>query len=157
MNVLLLEDRGAATLYVVQWLESQGHKVLLAFNPNDAKSYWAKRDVTMIECIILDLNLPTDGLSKEQKERSVGGLLSGWVWLYEVVLAEAPQMRHRTIIYSDYIATLKDNVTEDKYKSITLIPKRRRSSSAREVAARIRQIGRMSSRSNSSRPLETSL
>lgn len=143
MNILLVEDRGAASYYVVEWLKKEGHVVLDAFNPNDAKSRWDKRREVSIHCILLDLNLATDGLSKEQKARSVGGLLSGWVWLHDVVLAEAPEMRQCTIIYSDYIPTLRENVLEEDYKDIILIPKRRRSSSAREVTARIREVARM--------------
>jgi len=143
MNVLLLEDRGAASYYVVEWLKKEGHTVFDEFNVNDAQSRWEKRNEVPIHCIILDLNLPTDGLRGEQREKSAGGLLSGWVWLHDVVLTEAPEMRQRTIIYSDYISTLKERVSEEEFKEITLIPKRRRSSSAREVAARIREIARM--------------
>lgn len=146
MNVLLLEDRGAATFYVVEWLKKELHTVLDAFNANDAQSRWDNRNKVPIHCIILDLNLPTDGLSDSQRERSVGGLLSGWIWLHDVVLSEAPEMRQRTIIYSDYIPTLRQNVPEEEHREITLIPKRRRSSSAREVAARVREIAQMKSR-----------
>ena len=119
MNVLLLEDRGAAAFFVEQWLRQNGHNVLSAFNPNDAHSHWSKREEVPIHCIILDLNLPTDGLSDSQRERTVGGLLSGWVWLHDVALADAAEMRQRTIIYSDYIPTLRQNVPEEKYKEIT--------------------------------------
>lgn len=143
MNVLLVEDRGAAAYYVVEWLKKEGHLVLDACNPNDAQSHWNKRKDVPIHCILLDLNLPTDGLTEEQRERSVGGLLSGWVWFRDVVFAEAPEMRPLTIIYSDYIPTLKDNVPATEYDGITLIPKRRRSSSAREVSARIQEITRV--------------
>lgn len=154
MNILLVENRGAALYYVVEWLKKEGHVVLDAFNPNDAQSRWDKRKEAPIHCILLDLNLPTDGLSNKQRERSAGGFLSGWVWLHDVVLREAPEMRQRTTIYSDYIPTLKENVPEEEYKDIKLIPKRRRSSSARDVTARVREIARMTPGKNSSQSLE---
>lgn len=143
MNVLLLEDRGAAAFYVVEWLRKERHTVLEAFNLNDAQSHWGQRDKVPIDCIILDLSLPTDGLSDKQRERSEGGLLSGWIWLNDKVLLELPEMRQRTIIYSDYIPTLRRNIAQERYKDIRLIPKRRRSRSAEEVAAHIREIARM--------------
>lgn len=145
MNILLVEDQGAATFYVVEWVKKEGHVVLNAFNLNDAQTHWSKRDEVPVHCIILDLNMTTDGLSEEQRARSVDTLLSGWVWLHDVVLPEAPEMRQRTIIYSGYIPTLKENVPEEEYRGIILIPKRRHSSSAREMTAHIREIARMTS------------
>lgn len=143
MNILLVEDRGAAAFYIVESLKKEGHVVLDAFNPGDAQSIWDNREIVPIHCIILDLHMTTDGLSEEQKAKSVDGFLSGWVWLCDSVLSEVPEMRERTIIYSDYLPTLKENVLEEEYRGIRLIPKRRRNSSAREVAARIQEIARM--------------
>jgi len=154
MNVLVLEDRGASAYYVLGWLRENGHRVLDAFNPNDAQSHWDKRDKVPLDCILLDLNTPTDGLSEEQKTRTEGGLLSGWVWLYDSVLRETPEMRQRIIIYSDYTATLKENVPESEYGDIARIPKRQRSSSAREVVARIHEIAQMTRETSNELPSE---
>ena len=145
MNVLLLEDRGAAAYYVTRWLSDNGHTVLDAFNPADATSHWQQRHVVPIHCVILDLYLPSDGLSEEQMETSEGGFLNGWVWLRDVVLTAEPSMRNKVIIYSDYIHVLTEcgTIPEDDYKGILLIPKRKRSSSAEVIVKRLREIARL--------------
>ena len=143
MNVLFLEDRGSTVFFVEQWLKENGHNVLSAFNPNDAQVHWSKRDEVPIHCIILDLQVLTAGLTSKQKKRSFGGTLSGWIWLRDKVLTEVPEMRQRTIIYSDYIHALCERVPEDEYRGITIVPKTQRSSAAEEVAAHIREIARM--------------
>jgi len=145
MNVLFFEDRGAASYYVDEWLKTRGHNVLPAFNPNDAQSHWETRDKVPIHCIILDLHTPTDGLTEEQRGRSEGGLICAWIWLYDNVLSVAPGMRERTIIYSDYIPALRKSLGEEvdeQLKDITTIPKRQRSSSAKDVTNRIIEIAK---------------
>ena len=93
MNVLLVEDQGAAAYYIVKWLEEEGHVVLMASNLNVAQDYWDNRSEVQIHCIILDLNMSPDGLTNKQKQRSEGGLLSGWVWLHDCVLSDEPEAR----------------------------------------------------------------
>ncbi len=143
MNVLLVEDRGASEYYVSEWLRQEGHTVFDAFNPADAQSIWEERENVPIHCIILDLNMPSDGLTMDQKNRSEGGVLCGWVWLEDNVLSVAPQMRNHIIIYSDYIPILKDKIASERYKDISLFSKRRRSGSAKEVTARIHKIDQL--------------
>ena len=143
MNVLLLDDRGSTTYFVERWLKENGHTVLSAFNPNDAQDHWNKRAKIPVHCIILDLQTPTNGLSDEQKKRTVGVTLAGWVWLHDNVLTEMPEMRQRTIIYSDYSYILCENVPEDEYRGITIVPKKQRQSAAEYVVARFQEIARM--------------
>ena len=92
MNILFLEDRGASESPVNDWLQEEGHHVLDAFNPADAQSIWDNRTVLPIDCIIVDLNMPADGLTDGQKERSHGGVLSGWVWLKDICVPITPVM-----------------------------------------------------------------
>lgn len=143
MNVLFLEDRGATAYFVERWLRENGHHVLSAFNPNDAHSHWSKRDEVPIHCIILDLQIPTNGLSDEQKETAFGGTLAGWVWLRDNVLTEAPEMRQGIIIYSSYADVLRERVKKEEYRGITIVPKKQRSSAAEVVVARVREIARI--------------
>jgi CheY-like chemotaxis protein len=143
MNVLYLEDRGATAYNVECWLNTSGHTALGAYNLQDAQSYWRRRKETPIDCIILDLQVPMDGLTSEQQVEADGGTLAGWVWLRDYVLAEAPEMRQRTIIYSDYIAVLREKVPEEQYRGIKLVSKRQRGNSADVVIASIREIARI--------------
>ena len=143
MNILFLEDRGATAYNVESWLETNGHNVLSAFNPNDAQSHWARREQVPVHCILLDLQVPMDGFIDKQKADADGGTLTGWVWLRDNVFAEAPEMRQRTIIYSDYVAVLREKVPEEQYRDIKIVSKRQRGSSADLVIASIREIARM--------------
>lgn len=143
MNVLFLEDRGSTAYYVERTLETNGHTVLSAFNPNDAQSYWERRIHVPVHCILLDLLMSMEGLTNKQKADAQGGTLAGWVWLRDNVLAEAPEMRQRTIIYSDYVAVLQEKVPEEQYRGIKMFSKKQRGSSADVVMAGIQEIARM--------------
>ena len=143
MNILFLEDRGATAYNVNRWIDANGHTVLKAFNPNDAQNHWVRRAETRVDCIILDLQTSMDGLTVVQKAEAEGGTLAGWVWLRDNVLAVVPEMRQRTIIYSDYVAVLQEKVPKDQYKGIKVIPKRKRTSSADEVVASLREIDKI--------------
>jgi hypothetical protein len=146
MNVLFLEDRGASAYNVERWLGLNGHNVLGAFNYNDAQGHWRRREMVPVHCIILDLQISMDGLSNEQKGDAEGGTLAGWVWLRDNVLADAPEMRRRTIIYSDYVGVLREKVPEEQYCAITVVSKRGRGGGADRVIGSIQKIEAMVSR-----------
>jgi hypothetical protein len=148
MNILLLEDRGDVSYYLKQALEDSGHTVFDAFSPRDATPFWENRDTVPIHCIILDLNLPPDGLSDEEKRSSRGGLISGWLWLKNYVLNESPEIISRTIVYSDYLNEVEAVVPAAEYKAIVRIPKKGRSSPAEEVMRHVRRIAAISGSSS---------
>ena len=151
MNILVLEDRGSAIHFFLRWLKAEGHNVLGrmgqgAFNINDANAIWNRRDEVPIHCMIIDLDVPRDGLSDQQEAElarvpeGVGSRLTGWIWLRDTVLRDAPEMRDQTIIYSDYIELMVQFVPEREYYGITLTRKRARGSSADVVVNRIQAI-----------------
>jgi CheY-like chemotaxis protein len=140
VNILLLEDRGESEINVKKWLQQELHEVFDAFNPADAQSIWDDPTIEGIDCIILDLSMPADGLTTAQKDQTMGGVLCGWVWLKDSVLETTPEMKNRTIIYSDYIDIFKKNVSQKEYAGIAMFPKRHRGGSAANVAERVRQI-----------------
>lgn len=110
-----------------------------AFNINDANAIWNRRDEVPIHCMIIDLDVPKDGLSDEQKTNldqmhdGAGSRLAGWIWLRDTVLRDAPEMRDRIIIYSDYIDLMHQYVPEKDNYAITVMPKNARSSPDRIV------------------------
>jgi CheY-like chemotaxis protein len=142
MNILIIEDRGSVKVYLVEELQDAGHTVLDAYNANDAQSYWNERATRPIHCIILDLNMPPDGLSEEGRRRSELGLLSGWVWLSERVLRDHPDMRRRVIILSDYLEDFRKLVHNDEYAGIRLVAKRGAVSPIEQVIQHLDEIGR---------------
>jgi len=140
MNVLLLEDRGSASFLLEEWLHQHRHSVLPAFNPADAQTVWGRRAIVPVDCILLDLFVPMDGLGPEEQEKAEGGFLSGWVWLEGSVLATEPGMRDRVIVYSEYIAILTAHVPAERYRGIPLVSKRRRSGSSAEIVTHFERI-----------------
>jgi hypothetical protein len=144
MNILVIEDRGAVSFYLAEALQAEGHVVLEAYNTNDAQAHWDHRETTPIDCMIVDLQMPQDGLTEAEKEESRGGLLTGWLWLRGHVLPNVPaEYRSRVIICSDYLGNLREFVRADEYRGIRLVPKRAPSGSAGEVLKRVREISGM--------------
>jgi len=140
MNVLFLEDRGATAYHVTRWMTENGHTVFDAYNPADAQSYWEKRAEVPVHCVILDLQTPMDGLTDDQKMEAEGGTLAGWIWYRDNVLSEVPEMRQRTIIYSDFVPVLVAKRPEEEFRGIKVISKRQRTSAADEVVAALKGI-----------------
>ena len=135
MKILVLDDRGSVNVHVAGMLEDEGHIVIRAFNCNDAESYWKKCD-----CLIVDLNLPTDGLSEDQIVHTRGGLLTGWVWLKTHVLSHKPEIAERTIIFSEYIANLREVVSTTEIGDVILISKRSPGSSVEKLLRSVKSI-----------------
>lgn len=137
MNVLILEDRGSVAENLKNSLELEGCKVFNAPNVWAATEIW---DENRIDCIILDLNMSPEGMTEEQIEETELGLLTGWIWLRDHVLKSHPDMKERTIIYSEYTHFLEDLKRADKMlQKITAIAKREEDG-ARKLLARVNEI-----------------
>ena len=79
------------------------------------------------------MNLPPDGLSTEQISRTRGGLLTGWIWLSESIFPSDHSMKKRTIIYTDYMRALKENVSDADLEEIYVVPKKGSQSPAQRI------------------------
>jgi CheY-like chemotaxis protein len=126
MNILLVEDRGAVAYYLRDALEGAGHQVFLAPNISRAKEYWDKGG---IDCIVLDLNMSPDGLTEAEVRDTLGGVLTGWIWLKNYVLAKDSSMKSRTIILTAYLPRLKEKLraegSEGLLDQLIVMPKHR--------------------------------
>jgi CheY-like chemotaxis protein len=122
MHILILEDRGDSVKYLIRYLEKK-HKVYTAVTINQAKDFWRKRETNPIDCIIIDLNMPSRGLSKIQKKKTIGGLLSGWRWVCQDVFSQEPDFRQHIIIYSDYIEEFEHYVPPSERKGVYIVSK----------------------------------
>ena len=143
MNILVVEDRGAVSCYLSEALQAEGHVVLEAYNINNAQAHWDHKETTPIDCMVVDLHIPPDGLTEMEKEESCGGVLTGWLWLRGYVLPNVPaDYRGRVIICSDYLRDFRDLVPADQYRGVRLVPKRAPSGSAAEVLEHLADIAR---------------
>ena len=144
MNILLVEDSGATSSRLAEALDGEHHTVLEAFNINDARAHWDNRETTPIHCIIVDLNMPTDGLTQKQEKESHGGLLTGWLWLRDSVLPHVlAEDRQRVMICSGFVPDFKGLVPAHEYQGIFVVDKRAPSGYAAKVLERVRAIGRL--------------
>lgn len=144
MNILVLENRGSVSYYMVEALRAQ-HEVFDAQSITDAQSYLESE---RIDCFIIDLNMDPYGLEDDEIAETRDGLLTGWIWLREYVYKENPSLKSQTIIYTEYLPDLKANVPFEELKGIFLVPKRGTTGVARQVrntvdtiARRLRQKG----------------
>jgi hypothetical protein len=121
VKILFFEDKGSVNTYVTEALERNGHQVFCAFNVNDAQSHWEDQ---AIDAIILDLSVDPEGLTESQLEQTEGGLLTGWIWLRDNVLADHPDFSARTIIFTEYGDDLIRAVPPSGPEGVTMIWKR---------------------------------
>lgn len=143
MKILVLEDKGSTSIYMEDALRNAGHDVESASRVSDAQDIWADGD---IQCIVADLNLPSDGLTDAQKTQTKGGLLTGWIWLANYVFSENPAFRERTIIYSEYLADLRNSIGEAQRRGVRLVSKRSTASAPQTVLKHLREIAHMGTR-----------
>jgi hypothetical protein len=78
-----------------------------------------------IKGIILDLNIPTKGFEKkEQRERAIGGKLTGWVWYIDNVVRgpnKRDDFQKNTLIYSGFIGSLMGNISDEEISILNKI------------------------------------
>lgn len=137
MNILFLEDRGSISKHIVKLLRKRGHKVFHAFDVLDARSHWEQHQIA---CLIVDLNMDPQGLTDEQVDETLGGLLTGWIWLRDYVFTEKPLMKNRTIIYTDYMTRLQERVPSAQLEGVILVPKRGSTHPTQEVLNHVDRI-----------------
>lgn len=137
MRILVLED-SAVGEYMAEELTRRGHRVYLARDASGADRVIAANGVA---CLIVDLNLPTTGLTKDERNATHGAILTGWVWLQRVLGAH-PALAERTIIYSNYLDELRAHVT-DLPAGLTLLPKRGTPSSVAVLLDQVHVISQL--------------
>lgn len=137
MNILVFENRGSVVKYLREALGKLGHDVFHAFSVYDAQSFWKDE---RIDCLLVDLNIDPEGLEDDEIKETLGGLLTGWIWLREHVYKKDDAMKRRTIIYTEYSESLTENVSSEELDGIYLVPKRGSASSAQQVIKHVETI-----------------
>jgi len=137
MKILVLEDRGSVISQVAATLRDRDHLVSDVLSINDAKEEWDNHK-NEIDCLIVDLNMRNDGLTEEEASMTKGGLLTGWVWLKNYVYKDRPDLKTRTIIYTEYLDELRAKVSEAELDGIRCVKKG--ADSAEMVLSYLREI-----------------
>jgi hypothetical protein len=123
MNILILENEGSASFYMIEGLKDKGHIILDAANIYDAQDHWENREKVPINCMIVDLNMPADGLSDGEIKKVEKGQLAGWVWLQERIFKEEPSMRQKVIIYTAFEDVLKKSAGTKELSGLRIVNK----------------------------------
>lgn len=113
IRILLLEDMGNIwDSFVKREKEIGDIKLYSAFQVSDAMDIFETKQ-EKIDWYIIDLNVPTIGLTKEETDSTDSGILAGWIWLNNYVYKKNPELMKRTIIFSAHIKELKDLYDND--------------------------------------------
>lgn len=118
-TVLLLEDNENINSRLKELLEKAHFEVFEAPKITDAIDIFKDEK---IDFLIIDLNVPPIGLTKEERDKTLGGLLSGWIWFKNYVLKDYPEYGKKVIIYSAYVQQLKEKYPNE-IKGIKIIDK----------------------------------
>ena len=138
MKILVLEDGGTVSHGLVAALQAEGHSVSEAGWVYDAISHWTRE---RHDCLIVDLNMVTNGLKPEEAEKTYGGLLTGWKWLLHYVFPTDETLKERTLIYTRYFKEFQEYVPEDERAGVAVISKNADHAAA-QVLGFVRKIAR---------------
>jgi CheY-like chemotaxis protein len=108
-KILIIEDNLVELQTNTDELLSNGYNAMKASNTAKAEDIITKENEKNepFDCIIIDLNMTNEYLSKELKIKTHGGSLTGWVWLYDnrLIIKDT-----KVIIYSEFVNELEDNI-----------------------------------------------
>lgn len=121
MRILLVEDVGRLANTVADQLRGKGHDVDIASTVSRAKGYIQRGP--SYDCLIVDFNMPSTGLSLAQAEQTFNGLFTGWIWLRDEVLLKSPEMAARTIVYSAYLRDFEELMRDAVVHGVALVAK----------------------------------
>ena len=110
-KVLILEDNLVELYNTAKELETCNHEVIKASSTDKADYALKNLASNSLNCIIIDLNLSHELLEDEYKDKTNGGAITGWIWLYFIVrpkLENSPLI----IIYSEFIEELNDYIKD---------------------------------------------
>lgn len=115
-KILILEDNlyTAEDMYTDINSALQKHdlahiELIMANSIDEANSKLCNIDKKDLICIIADLNMDPDGLTDEQKQKTQGAVLTGWIWVHSYVWQEAELQKKHVIFYSAFTNILRKN------------------------------------------------
>ncbi len=124
-EILLLEDNGLIWDAFKEREKDYGDiKLYTAFQISDAMDLFEYHKDT-IDWLIVDLNVPCTGLTREETDASERNLITGWIWLKNYVYPKHPQFKKRTIIFSAHIKEMEEHADMKQIHSdgILIMPK----------------------------------
>lgn len=120
-SVLLFDDRAQVRIPLAQALENKGMVVYSCRSVYEADDIWeTKKDE--LHALVLDMMMPSQGLSPEDRDLTKGGVLTGWFWLWRYLQKEMgspegnampdPAGGRCVVFYSAYLDDFQDYLKE---------------------------------------------
>ena len=119
-TVFIFEDRPGIRSGIKELIKSRINKMSFnfveCFNVYQADAKWNKHKDN-VNILILDLHISPDGLPADLTEKTSGGFLTGWVWLWNNAMKNDIDNYNATkpliLIYSAYTQELKDYLEKE--------------------------------------------
>lgn len=121
MNILYLEDRASIFQPLKDKLESKGHKIFKAIQISDAIGYINEKT---IDFLIIDLRVLPTGLKPMEIKKSFAGRISGWIFLENYVFNQRPDLKPKTIVFSEYIYQLEKSINLEDFPEVRFFSKK---------------------------------
>lgn len=134
-KILILEDN----LYTAEDMIEEIRYALKKGNVNDVdvvalnsideiNEKLQKINVSELLCLIADLNMNPAGLTEEEKRKTKGAVLTGWVWINCHIRNRSELTDLKVIFYSAFINRLKEDnefksMNSNERKNVILISK----------------------------------
>jgi len=109
-KILVFDDRLQVRVSLKDKFERQGIEVCTCKSVDEAFDIWDKEH-TEIDAIVLDLMIPSYGISPMHRNATNMGQLTGWIWLWHELNPnneeKHPAADKFIVIYSAYLSTLE--------------------------------------------------
>jgi len=109
-RVLLFDDRPQVRIYLRGKLEAMNMEVFTSKSVYEATDIW-ESEKDNLDAIVFDVMMPSSGLSDELRKQAQGGLLTGWIWLWQQHNPDSetytPIGDKCVVIYSAYLDDFK--------------------------------------------------
>jgi len=114
-NVLLFDDRPQIRISFMERCEEYNINIIPCRDIYEADEEWAEKKDD-IHAIVLDIMMSPKGLKESLRDKTKGGLLTGWFWLWKQInpqnLPRHPAQDKCLIIYSAYEQDYKQYIQQ---------------------------------------------
>ena len=119
-NILIIEDNYVSSADIAGVLRDGGYEVKAADGIAEADELLTNWNDNSFDCLIIDLNMNNTHLPDDLKDKTLGGVLTGWIWLYNVakpIFESYPDTEiPKIIIYSVFAEDLNKRMNSVREK-----------------------------------------
>jgi len=83
-RILLFDDRPQVRIPLEDSFKSNGMEVFSCKSIYEANDVWEEHK-DELDAIVFDMMIPSSGIDEPLRPKTKGGLLSGWIWLWDIL------------------------------------------------------------------------